>query len=384
MKACAGRGQAYSHAVPAMRVPFHACAVSTCRPVRFRGHRRLAAAATRSRCTATTRSRAIRRRSGRWPARSSPPTSATTPCRCSIPRSPARPAGWPVGFNPVELEGPAPLVGRSRRAGSCYVNLSFAVAGSGSGPHGVHGLGDQPGYVRQARRRDRARGRPGPGRSPTRATTRCRPTGARFTSPTTTRSGWRRQQRRFEPGGASTSSQHGGAPAAAAVPGRPRCAAVGATGSTLYATCGPRRDGGGRPVAIPRCPCGGSRCRAASAGTTGCQRCPYALAVAPDGTVWVSSLGPNNGSAGRGSVDVFDPAARRRGASTPIRRLLHARAARSSRRSTDCRPCPAATGALFPSRSGPGDRRAVYCAGRPGEAPVGGCRAAAARAGASA
>jgi hypothetical protein len=38
-----------------------------------------------------------------------------------------------------------------------------------------------------------------------------------------------------------------------------------------------------------------------------CARCPYALGIAPDGRVWVSSLGPNAGTAGRGSIAVFDP-----------------------------------------------------------------------------
>jgi hypothetical protein len=43
-----------------------------------------------------------------------------------------------------------------------------------------------------------------------------------------------------------------------------------------------------------------------SAGAT-CQLCPYALAVAPDGLVWISNTGANNGSVGRGSIMVYDP-----------------------------------------------------------------------------
>ena len=43
-------------------------------------------------------------------------------------------------------------------------------------------------------------------------------------------------------------------------------------------------------------------------GTTeggSCNRCPYALTVAPDGTVWVSSIGM--GTSARGMVSLYDP-----------------------------------------------------------------------------
>ena len=46
----------------------------------------------------------------------------------------------PVGFNPVELEGPHHIT--PDPAGQyVYLNLSEAVIGSGSGPHGAHGTG---------------------------------------------------------------------------------------------------------------------------------------------------------------------------------------------------------------------------------------------------
>jgi len=42
--------------------------------------------------------------------------------------------------------------------------------------------------------------------------------------------------------------------------------------------------------------------------TPTCTRCPYALTIAPDATVWVSSLGPGAGAAGRnGGLDIYDP-----------------------------------------------------------------------------
>ena len=92
-------------------------------------------------------------------------------------------------------------------------------------------------------------------------------------------------------------------------------------------------------------------------GTTGCQRCPYAVAVAPDGSAWVSSLGPNNGSAGRGSVDVFvpGPEGNTGGAFQPDRQLLLSGRPIFSAFS----PLPDVPGsylAYVPEQAGPGDR----------------------------
>jgi hypothetical protein len=60
----------------------------------------------------------------------------------------ARTVKWsaPVGFIPVELEGPHHIT--ADPAGQfVYVNLSEAVVGSGSVPHGSHGTGTIPGFV---------------------------------------------------------------------------------------------------------------------------------------------------------------------------------------------------------------------------------------------
>jgi DNA-binding beta-propeller fold protein YncE len=55
-------------------------------------------------------------------------------------------ANVPVGDNPVELEGPHHLAA-SPDGAHIYFNLSNYVPGSGSGPHGSHGLGDVPGSL---------------------------------------------------------------------------------------------------------------------------------------------------------------------------------------------------------------------------------------------
>src|ERR1700682_3572367 len=67
----------------------------------------------------------------------------------------ARTVKWsiPVGFIPVELEGPHHIT--ADPAGQfVYVNLSEAVVGSGSGPHGSHGTGTIPGFVLKIRTSD--------------------------------------------------------------------------------------------------------------------------------------------------------------------------------------------------------------------------------------
>ena len=51
-----------------------------------------------------------------------------------------------VGDNPVELEGPHHIAS-SPDGASLYFNLSNYVPGTGSGPHGSHGLGNVPGSL---------------------------------------------------------------------------------------------------------------------------------------------------------------------------------------------------------------------------------------------
>lgn len=82
---------------------------------------------------------------------------------------------------------------------------------------------------------------------------------------------------------------------------------LSADGQTLYASCAPD-ELAIVSLADPALPVRRVAVPGGAPGGTGCQRCPYAVSVAPDGTVWVSSLGPNNGTIGRGSVDLYDPA----------------------------------------------------------------------------
>jgi DNA-binding beta-propeller fold protein YncE len=265
----------------------------------------------------------------------------------------------PVGFNPIELEGPH-HVAADPAGRYVYVNLSLAVAGSGSGPHGVHGLGDQPGYVikldtSNGREAGRVRVDPNPGDNTLSAD------GKTLFVTHYDEIGWRRQMADSSLALIDTATM-------TIRQRRALCPAghgvrLSADGQTLYATCAADE------LAVvdlrdPTLPVRRVTVPGGVPGTTGCQRCPYAVAVAPDGTAWVSSLGPNNGSAGRGSVDVFDPG-REGGSFDPARQLL-----------LSGRPIfagfapiagtPGAYRAYVPEQAGPGDRLHVLAVGAAG------------------
>jgi len=100
-----------------------------------------------------------------------------------------------------------------------------------------------------------------------------------------------------------------------------------------------------------------------------CLRCPYAIGVAPDGTVWVSSLGPSNGTSGRGGIDVFDPALPTpdgTGGFDPVRKIaLRGRPVFASfwRR-------PDGYQVLVPEQAGPDDAVHIYGSGGRGVEPL--------------
>ncbi len=215
----------------------------------------------------------------------------------------------PVGFSPVELEGPHHLsVDPAGRF--VYVNLSLAVKGSGSGPHGVHGSGELPGYVLKLNTSDgrevaRARVDSNPGDST------LAPDGKTLYVSHYDVVAWSRA--------AAAGDLHMGdsflialdtermvVTARVALCPAAHGVRLSADGHTLFATCGPDQIA----VVDVRDPTLPVR-RVQLPGTTegaNCARCPYALSVAPDGTVWVSSLGPSGGTNGRGGIDVYDPA----------------------------------------------------------------------------
>lgn len=223
------------------------------------------------------------------------------------PAAPDSPKKLPVGFNPVELEGPHHL--SVDPAGKyVYVNLSMSMGGVAAGPHGSHGAGVLPGWVLKLDATSgaevgRTQVEPNPGDNTITAD------------------------------GATLYVTHYDLPrwVAASGPGKdirtgdsdliaidtatmtvksrtPICPAahgvrLSADQAHLYATCGPDE------IAVVELPAMTVRRVPLSPNSVeggSCARCPYALSVAPDGVVWVSSLG--SGSTGRGSISLFDPA----------------------------------------------------------------------------
>lgn len=277
------------------------------------------------------------------------------------PGTPGPAARLPVGSNPVELEGPHHL--SADPAGRfVYLNLSMAVAGSGGGPHGFHGLGDTPGYVVKldtatGREVARVRVEPNPGDNTLSADGR-------------TLYVTHYDEKRWRSEGADAQLVLVDVERMAITARRPLCPAahgvrLSADGQTLYSTCGPDElavvDLRDSSLPLRRIPVPGGL-----VGGKACQRCPYALGVAPDGSVWVSSLGP--GSVGRGSVDVFDPA-REGGSFDPQRRVVFT----GRPVFAEFIPGPAGPGdyrALVPEQQAPGDRLHLLRAAGPGAAPI--------------
>jgi hypothetical protein len=216
----------------------------------------------------------------------------------------------PVGFIPVELEGPHHLaVDPAGRF--VYINLSEAVAGSGTGPHGSHGTGTIPGFVLKLSTKDGsqvafAQVDPNPGDltvSPDGKTiyvTHYDLVKLGKMTPANPRLGDSNLVV-IDAATMSVTKRVALCPAAHGVRLTP-------DGKTLYSTCGADE------IAIvdltnPALTPIRKTLAANLTESPTCTRCPYALTIAPDATVWVSSLGPGAGTAGgNGGLDIYDPA----------------------------------------------------------------------------
>jgi DNA-binding beta-propeller fold protein YncE len=215
----------------------------------------------------------------------------------------------PMGLVPVEPEGPHHL-SAAPDGSFVYVNISYMVVGGGSGPHGAHGNGTMPGFVLKASTSDakvvaKAAVEANPGDSALSAD------GSRLYVTHYDLPAW--------VAGAVMGDLRRGDSKLVAIDTAsmevlwrlPICPAahgldISPDGRTLYAACGPDEiavvdlsgaEPTARRVVLP-----------GLAEGAGCTRCPYALAVAPDASVWVASLGPSSGVRGEGGIDVYDPA----------------------------------------------------------------------------
>jgi YVTN family beta-propeller protein len=270
----------------------------------------------------------------------------------------------PLGFIPVELEGPHHL--SADPAGAfLYVNLSEAVAGSGNGPHGAHGTGTIPGYVLKLET----------GNAAIVASTRVDPSPGDNTLSADGKTLYvtHYDLTKWTMGAAMGDLRKGDSNLFAidtetmAVKSRvPLCPAahgarLSADETTLYATCGPDE------IAIAHLGAQVTVDRVLLPGATeggGCDQCPYALSVAPDATVWVSTLGPNGGGSGGGGIHVYDPQAGFDGARTVS---LCGRAVFAA--FTKLRPASDYR-AYVPEQGTCGDLIRIYAPGGPGVAPV--------------
>jgi hypothetical protein len=222
---------------------------------------------------------------------------------------------FPIGFVPVELEGPHHIAADPTGA-FIYVNLSEAVAGSGSGPHGSHGGGTIPGHVLKLRTSD--------GSLAASVRVDNNPGDAVLSADGSTLYVTHYDLNKWVHAAHGPDIRQGDSNVAiidtATMTVRrrvPICpAAHGAQlspdGKLLYASCGPDEiavvnvEDPALPVTRVLLPGG--------VEGAGCLQCPYAVGVAPDGLVWVSSLGKNGGSGGEGGVHIYDPAGSPRGA----------------------------------------------------------------------
>ena len=273
----------------------------------------------------------------------------------------------PLGFNPVELEGPHHIT--ADPAGQfVYVNLSEAVVGSGGGPHGAHGTGTIPGFVLKIRTSDGtlaafAQVDPNPGdlvSAPDGKTLFVTHYDLLKLGKGVQAGDLRQGDSNLAVIDTATMTVTKKVPICPAAHG----VRLSVDSRTLYATCltdeiavvdvsNPAFPT--HRVLLPN-----------SLETPTCSHCPYALGVSPDGLVWVSSLGPGGGTAGRGGVDVYDPALK---AFDPARtanfrgRALFAAFAPASGN-------PAGYLVYVPEQGPGGDKVHALQPGKPGQAPL--------------
>jgi len=225
----------------------------------------------------------------------------------------------PVGLQPIEPEGPHHL-SASPDGSALYVNISYSVVGGGGGPHGAHGNGTMPGFVLKLSTSDGAMiAKTLVDRNP--GDNELSPDGATLYVSHYDLPKWTK--------GVATGNIREGDSSLIAIDTATMavkwnvatCPAahglrLSRDGNTLYSTCAPDEiavvDLTASPIGVRRVPLPGF-----SEGE-GCLRCPYAVSVAPDDSVWVASLGPSSGRDGQGGIDVYDPAT---GAFDPARKL---------------------------------------------------------------
>jgi YVTN family beta-propeller protein len=213
----------------------------------------------------------------------------------------------PIGFVPIELEGPHHL--SADPAGAfLYVNLSLSVPGSGSGPHGAHGTGAVRGFVLKVDTTDgRVVGQVQVDRNP--GDNLLSPDGKTLYVTHYDLLSWLPAASMNKPrdGDSRLAIIDTATMSARFVTLCPAAhgLALSADARTLYASCMPdqiavldvsRADAQAQRIQLPQ-----------TTERASCAGCPYALALAPDGRLFVGMLGAGN-NANRGMVWLFDTA----------------------------------------------------------------------------
>jgi YVTN family beta-propeller protein len=213
----------------------------------------------------------------------------------------------PVGFVPIELEGPHHL--SVDPAGAfLYVNLSLSVPGAGSGPHGAHGTGAVKGFVLKLDAGDgRVVGQVQVDRNP--GDNLLSPDGKTLYVTHYDLLSWlpAASMNRPRDGDSRLAIIDTATMAARFVTLCPAAhgLTLSADARTLYATCMPdqlavldvsRPDAQVQRIQLPQ-----------TSERASCAGCPYAMALAPDGRLFMGLLGAGN-NANRGFVWLFDTA----------------------------------------------------------------------------
>jgi hypothetical protein len=223
------------------------------------------------------------------------------------PAAPAPPQRLVVGFNPVDIEGPHHLsVDPAGRY--IYVNLSMTAGAVAAGPHGAHGSGMIPGWVLKL---DTSSGREvgridvdtNPGDNTISADGKTLYVThydvAKWVAASAPGKNIRDGDSRLILIDTETMTRKAAVPICPAAHG----VRLSADETRLYATCGPDEIA---VVELPALTVRRVPLAMDSVEGAACGRCPYALSVAPDGVVWISSTGA--GATGRGAISLFDPA----------------------------------------------------------------------------
>ena len=215
----------------------------------------------------------------------------------------------PIGFIPVEREGPHDVVA-APDGSAVYVTLSEAVAGSGVGPHGAHGTGTIPGYVLKLDTRD--------GSMVSNVQVEPNPAEMAVSPDGTTIYATHYDLGKWVKAVAAGDVTRGYSDLAVIdartmtvkkfVPLCPGAHGVETSddGAVVYATCATDEiaivDVSDPSYPVRRVP----EIIGLTEGAN-CSHCPYRLSIAPDRTIWVANLGPSSGATGGGEVRVYDP-----------------------------------------------------------------------------